>query len=169
MQDGEERKKSRAPYWFVGLLYLANPVPGVQSGEPEEERSRQSYSRRIFYSPDHARDYLEQLRWPRGPECPHCGAVGGHYALQGKAHRPGLWKCRECREQFSVTVGTAFEGSKVGLHQWLHAVHLLSSFEGINNRQLQQTLGVSYKTAWFMSQRIRSAVANGQLPQKPFA
>lgn len=161
MQDGQTPRRSSAPYWFVGLMFVANPAAAVPV--EEQEPSRPPHPRRVFYNPDEARHYLEKLRWPKGPQCPHCGAIGTHYALNGKAHRPGLWKCRHCREQFSVTVGTVFEGSKIGLHRWLHAVHLLSSYQDLSNRQLHRTLGVSYKTAWFMTQRIRAAMANGPL------
>ena len=113
-----------------------------------------------FKSPTAAREYLERLRWPEGAICPHCGSVSkDHYELQGKAHRPGLWKCKDCREQFTVTVGTVFERSKVGLHVWLQAVHLLtSSKKGISSNQLHRMLGVTLKTAWFMSHRIREAM-----------
>ena len=112
-----------------------------------------------FKSADLARQYLEAQVWPNGPVCPHCGVISkAHYALQGKAHRPGLYKCFACREQFSVTVGTVFERSKIGLHIWLQAVYLLcSSKKGISSKQLERTLGVTYKTAWFMSHRIREA------------
>jgi transposase-like protein len=112
-----------------------------------------------FQTADNARAYLEALRWPRGPVCPHCGVIGDHYALTGKAHRPGLWKCHACREQFSVTVGTVFERSKIGLHVWLQAVYLMSSSKkGMSAHQLHRTLGVTYKTAWFMAHRIREAM-----------
>jgi transposase-like protein len=112
-----------------------------------------------FQDADKAREYLEALRWPNGPACPHCGSVSHeHYALKGKAHRPGLWKCKDCREQFSVTVGTVFERSKIALNVWLQAVYLLcASKKGMSSHQLHRTLGVTYKTAWFMSHRIREA------------
>ncbi len=114
-----------------------------------------------FQDPDKAREYLEALRWPEGPVCPHCGTLGDHYQLQGKSHRPGLWKCQSCREQFSVTVGTVFERSKVPLNKWLMAVHLMSaSKKGISAHQLHRMLGVTYKTAWFMAHRIREAMTN---------
>lgn len=106
-----------------------------------------------------AREYLEALRWPAGAICPHCGVVGGHYALQGKATRPGVYKCAACSDQFTVTVGTVFERSKVGLHLWLQAVYLMStSKKGISAKQLERMLGVTYKTAWFMCHRIREAM-----------
>jgi transposase-like protein len=113
-----------------------------------------------FQDADKARQHLEAIRWPNGAICPHCGSVSkDHYALQGKAHRPGLHKCKDCREQFSVTVGTVFERSKVPLHLWMIAVHMIcSSKKGCSSHQLQRTLGVQYKTAWFMSHRIREAM-----------
>lgn len=119
-----------------------------------------------FQSPEKAREYLEAIRWPEGPVCPHCGALGRIYALKGEAHRPGLYKCGDCRKQFSVTVGTVFERSKIPLHVWLQAVYLLcSSKKGISSHQLHRTLGVTYKTAWFMSHRIREAMREPFPPQ----
>lgn len=107
-----------------------------------------------------ARAWLEGVRWPNGPVCPHCGSISpDHYKLEGKAHRPGLYKCKDCREQFTVTVGTVFERSKVQLHVWLQAMHLMcSSKKGISSKQLERMLGVTYQTAWFMSHRIREAM-----------
>lgn len=107
-----------------------------------------------------AREYLESIRWPDGPICPHCGSISkDHYRLKGKAHRTGLVKCKDCRGQFSVTVGTVFERSKIALNVWLQAVYLLcSSKKGMSSHQLHRTLGVTYKTAWFMSHRIREAM-----------
>ncbi|MES3002816.1 MAG: IS1595 family transposase [Pseudomonadota bacterium] len=112
-----------------------------------------------FQDPNAARAHLEALRWPEGAVCPHCGVVGNSTQLHGAAHRPGLWKCNDCRAQFSVTVGTVFEDSKVPLHKWLQAVHwMCASKKGISAKQLERMLGVSYKTAWFMSHRIREAM-----------
>jgi transposase-like protein len=112
-----------------------------------------------FQDPEKAREYLEAQVWPNGRVCPHCGAIGTHYALHGKSARPGLYKCADCREPFTVTVGTVFERSKIGLHLWLQAVHLMSaSKKGISALQLQRMLGVTYKTAWFMAHRIREAM-----------
>ena len=112
-----------------------------------------------FHDADKAREYLEALRWPQGPVCPHCGVQGEHYALRGKAHRPGLWKCKDCRKQFSVTIGTIFERSKVPLSKWLLAVHLMcSSKKAISSHQIHRMLGVTYKSAWFMTHRIREAM-----------
>ena len=110
-----------------------------------------------FLDKDKARERLEALRWPDGPECPHCGSIKA-WKIDT---RPGLYKCGEyqCGKQFTVTVGTVFERSKVPLHKWLMAVYLLcSSKKGISSHQLHRTLGVTYKTAWFMTHRIREAM-----------
>lgn len=113
-----------------------------------------------FQDPDAAREYLESVRWANGIVCPHCGVIDKFYKLTGDAHRPGLYKCSDCREQFSVTVGTVFESSKIKLHIWLQACHLMSaSKKGVSSKQLERMLGVSYKTAWFMSHRIREAMS----------
>src|ERR1700687_2619534 len=114
-----------------------------------------------FHDDDEARAYLERVRWPDGPVCPHCGVIGSHYQLEGKAHRKGLYKCCEklCRKQFSVTVGTVFERSHIPLSKWLAAAYLMcSSKKGISAHQLHRTLGVTYKTAWFMAHRVREAM-----------
>ncbi|MBW8312079.1 MAG: IS1595 family transposase [Rhizobium sp.] len=115
-----------------------------------------------FHDADKARAYLEALRWPHGPVCPHCGVEGEHYALKGAAHRPGLMKCKDCRKQFSVTVGTVFEKSKIPLNKWLMAVHLMcASKKAISSHQIHRMLGVTYKSAWFMTHRIREAMKPG--------
>jgi transposase-like protein len=112
-----------------------------------------------FQEADKAREYLEAQVWPNGPVCPHCGVVGEWYVLSGKSARPGLYKCKACREPFTVTVGTVFERSKIGLHLWLQAVHLMAaSKKGISAKQLERMLGVTYKTAWFMAHRIRESM-----------
>lgn len=125
-----------------------------------------------YQDPAKAREWLEALLWPNGPVCPHCGVIGGHYALKGKggekgaAHRPGLWMCKDCREQFTVTVGTVFERSKIKLNVWLQAVYwLCCSKKGCSSLQLSRMLSVTYKTAWFMSHRIREAFRKGSLGQ----
>jgi transposase-like protein len=109
-----------------------------------------------FKSEQLARQWLENVRWPNGPVCPHCGSISpDHYKLERAAHRPGLYKCKDCREQFTVTVGTVFERSKVKLNVWLQAMHLMcSSKKGISSKQLERMLGVTYQTAWFMTHRI---------------
>lgn len=114
-----------------------------------------------FQDAEKAREYLEALRWANGVVCPHCGSIKAHYKLKGKATRPGVYKCVDCSEQFTVTVGTVFERSKIALHIWLQAVHLMcASKKGISSKQLERMLGVTYKTAWFMSHRIREAMTS---------
>ncbi|HEX8913039.1 MAG TPA: IS1595 family transposase [Humisphaera sp.] len=111
-------------------------------------------------SEDDARAYLERLRWPDGnPVCPHCGSVDA-YRMTGKTPRPGLCRCRDCDKQFTVSVGTIYEGSHIPLAKWVKAFHLMaSSKKGISALQLQRNLGIgSYKTAWFMAHRIREAM-----------
>lgn len=121
---------------------------------------------KIFTDADEARAHLEKTRWPQGPVCPHCGIVNDATGLKGKAHRAGLYQCNACREQFTVTVGTVFERSKVPLNKWLLATYLMaSSKKGISAHQIGRSLGVTYKTAWFMCHRIREAMRDdGQSP-----
>ena len=114
-----------------------------------------------FQDAEKAREYLESVRWANGVVCPHCGTIDKFYKFEGKAHRPGVYKCAEgaCGKQFTVTVGTVFESSKIGLHIWLQATYLMSaSKKGISAKQLERMLGVTYKTAWFMAHRIREAM-----------
>jgi transposase-like protein len=108
---------------------------------------------------------LESILWPQGPVCPHCGGVDHSSRLAGKSTRIGVWKCYDCRKQFTVKVGTVFERSHVGLHIWFQCAFLMcSSKKGISSHQLHRTLGVSLKTAWFMSHRLREAMREGKLP-----
>ncbi len=122
----------------------------------------------IFTDETKAREWLEARVWPHGPVCPHCGNVDPARikALHGKAHRPGLYQCNEpeCREQFTVTVGTVFERSKIPLTKWLAALFLLvSSKKGISSHQMHRMLGISYKSTWFMMHRLREAMRVGPL------
>lgn len=117
----------------------------------------------IFTSETAAREYLEANRWENGPFCPHCGETNKVHRLEGDKHRPGLHQCNSCRQQFTVTVGTLFERSKVPLNKWLLATHLLSSSKkGISAHQLHRMIGVTYKTAWFMMHRIREAMKDNR-------
>ena len=114
----------------------------------------------IFHDESQAREWLESQVWPDGPFCPHCGSTEAT-SLHGKAHRPGLYQCneKECRKQFTVTVGTLFERSKISLSKWLMATYLLSaSKKGMSTRQLARMLSLPVKTAWFMTHRIREAM-----------
>lgn len=96
----------------------------------------------------------------REPVCSHCGDVEKIYTIEGG--RTGLYKCGDCRKQFTVTVGTVFERSKIPLNKWLMAVHLMcASKKGISAHQLHRMLGITYKSAWFMCHRVREAMRNG--------
>jgi transposase-like protein len=113
----------------------------------------------IFADAEKAREHLEATRWPHGPVCPHCGVVNEATYVGGKAARVGVYQCNACRGQFSATVGTVFESSKVPLNKWMLATYLMSSSKkGVSAHQLHRTLGVTYKTAWFMAHRIREAM-----------
>src|SRR5713101_1328926 len=119
-----------------------------------------------FQDPFAAADYLESIRWPDAPVCPHCGVMDAkHYRLKHATRK--LWKCRACRKQFTVTVGTIFEGSHIPLNKWLLAFYLLcSSKKGMSAHQLHRMLGVTYKSAWFMAHRIRYAMTQEPLKSK---
>jgi transposase-like protein len=116
----------------------------------------------IFHDDNAARAYMEAQRWADGVVCPHCGGVDKCKRLEGAKHRPGLFQCGDCRKQFTVTVGTIFERSKVSLSKWMLATHLMaSSKKGMSAHQLHRSIGVTYKTAWFMWHRIREAMREG--------
>jgi len=109
-----------------------------------------------------ARHHLEAIRWPDGPICPHCGVINHAYAVK----RTGKYRCAEpgCRKDFTATVGTLFERSKIPLTMWFRAVHLLcSSKKGMSTHQLHGMLGVSVKSTWFMMHRIREGMREGKL------
>lgn len=114
----------------------------------------------IFHDDAKAREWLEARVWRDGRTCPHCGAMEARTRkLDGKAHRAGLYQCNECREQFTATVGTIMERSKLPLSKWLMALYLLSaSKKGMSAHQLSRMLGISYKSTWFMMHRIREAM-----------
>jgi transposase-like protein len=119
----------------------------------------------IFTDETQAREWLEARVWPNGPVCPHCGATGTDVTkLAGKAHRPGVFQCSQCRQQFTVTVKTVFERSKIPLSKWLAALFLLTaSKKGVSAHQVHRSLGISYKSAWFMMHRLREAMRSGGL------
>jgi transposase-like protein len=120
----------------------------------------------IFSDETAAREALESIRWPDCSVCVHCGATEHVVRVAGEkqSHRPGLLYCNDCKGQFTVTVGTVFERSKIPLTKWWMATFLLcSSKKGISSHQISRTLGVTYKTAWFMTHRIREAMKDGAL------
>jgi len=122
----------------------------------------------IFQDETKAREWLEARVWPEGPTCPHCGNADKAKikALEGKAHRAGLFQCAEpeCRQQFTVTVKTVFERSKIPLTKWLAALFLMTaSKKGVSAHQVHRMLGISYKSTWFMMHRLREAMRTGGL------
>ena len=112
-----------------------------------------------FIDADKAREWLENELWADGRPCPHCGTVDQSTKIKGKSARPGLYMCNACRKQFTVTVGTLYERSKIPLNKWLAATHLMvASKKGISASQIGRMLGLSYKTAWFLCHRIRESL-----------
>jgi transposase-like protein len=114
-----------------------------------------------FHDETKAREALEAIRWPDGPTCPHCGNADQEKIAKGHgaAHRAGLYYCAACNGQFTVTVSTVMERSKIPLSKWLFAMHLIgASKKGMSALQLSRMLGVTYKSAWFLCHRIREAM-----------
>jgi transposase-like protein len=108
--------------------------------------------------------YVEARIWPEGPVCPHCGGVERIGKMGGKSTRVGAYKCYQCRKPFTVKIGTIFEDSKVPMNVWLQAIYLIAgSKKGISSNQLHRILGVTLKTAWFMSHRIREAMRSNDI------
>jgi transposase-like protein len=115
-----------------------------------------------FHNEEAAYAYVEARLWPQGPVCPHCGGIERIGKMGGKSTRIGTYKCYQCRKPFTVKIGTIFEASHVPLNVWLQAMYLIAgSKKGISSNQLHRTLGVTLKTAWFMSHRIREAMREG--------
>lgn len=118
-----------------------------------------------FHDETAAYEFVEAHVWPNGPICPHCGGCERISKMQGQSTRMGVYKCYACRKPFTVKVGTIFEASHIKLHIWLQAIFLMSSSKkGMSSNQLHRTLGVTLKTAWFMSHRIREAMRSDDLP-----
>jgi transposase-like protein len=115
-----------------------------------------------FHDEAAAYAYVEAWVWPEGRVCPHCGVIDRSAPLRGKTNRIGLYKCYTCRAPFSVKIGTIFEASHIPMHVWLQAMFLMaSSKKGISSHQLHRTLGITLKSAWFLSHRIREAMDDG--------
>lgn len=120
----------------------------------------------IFQDETKAREWLEARIWKTGRVCPHCGVVDQSTLMQGKTTRPGLYQCnvKECRQPFTVTVGTLYERSKIPLHKWLAATQLLmSSKKGMSALQIGRMLGISPKSSWFLMHRIRESLRGTDL------
>ena len=134
-------------------------MPSRKNNKPKITGKSQKGQNVPNFTEDQARAFFEKLRWPDGPYCPHCGSVNV-YRLGGQSQRPGLIECRDCKGNFTVTVNTVMEDSHLPLSIWAKAFHLIaSSKKGISSLQLQRQLGLgSYRTAWFLSHRIREAM-----------
>lgn len=143
----------------VTLCYTGPMVNKKMPGIPEAAQS-----------PDAARAYLEATRWKNGRFCPKCGSLESYAIVArkpGSKTRKGLYKCKACRKQFTVTVGTIFEGSHIPLNKWLLAIHFMtSSKKGMSAHQLHRILGIGYQAAWFMAHRIRYAMKQEPLKSK---
>jgi transposase-like protein len=136
---------------------------------------KSAFTNARFYDEAEAFKALEAIMWPDGPVCPHCGAVDRLGRLENQKTKAskknpegklihGLWKCYHCKGKFTVRLGTIFEDSHLPLHLWLQAAFLMcSSKKGVSSNQLHRTLGCTLKTAWFMSHRLREAMAQGRL------
>ena len=112
----------------------------------------------VLNSETACREFLENIRWNGEPVCPHCGSQNKeHYRLNVKGEFKGQYKCKDCRERFTVTVGTMFEGSHIPLRKWFIAIYIFSSHKkGISSHQLHRDLGITQKSAWFVLGRLRN-------------
>lgn len=116
-----------------------------------------------FHDEEAAYAFVEARVWPSGPVCHHCKSGDRVGKLNGKSTRVGLYKCYACRKPFTIKMGTVFEDSHIELHIWLQAMHLLcSSKKGISTNQLSRILGITLKSAWFLSHRIRLAMTGNE-------
>jgi transposase-like protein len=119
-------------------------------------------SQPCFHNEEAAYEFVEARVWPKGAVCPHCGGTERNSKMGGKSTRIGTYKCYDCRKPFTVKVGTIFESSHIPLRLWLQAIFLIAaSKKGISSNQLHRTLGITLKSAWFMSHRIREAMREG--------
>lgn len=133
--------------------HAARSEPGVMS----------LLSRPYFRDEDAAYEFLESVLWPSGPVCPHCRGTDRISRMRGRSTRRGVYKCYVCRKPFTVKIGTIFESSHVALHLWLQAIFLIASSPNrISATRLHKTLGVTLKTALFMSHRVREALRRRQ-------
>ena len=118
-----------------------------------------TFSNPIFHDENAAREWLEARLWPHGPVCAKCGTIGEAVLMKGKTTRPGLYKCRACRQPFTVTMGTIYERSHIPLNKWLAATQLMmSSKKGMSALQISRLLGLTPRSAWFMCHRIRESL-----------
>lgn len=123
---------------------------------------RVSYSNLLRWTEKDCRAYLEHIRWPDGPVCPRCGA-GDPYRITRRTRTKNkvqsLYKCKECKRQYTVTVGTIFEGSKIPLRKWFAAVYIMCAFKrGISAYEVHVQTRITYKSAWYICHRVREAL-----------
>jgi transposase-like protein len=119
----------------------------------------------VYHDEEAARLYLQEVRWPEGVYCPFCGTLDGIKPLGGDSMGPGWFYCETCQDKFTVRVGSIFERSHIPLHKWLLAFRLMSSSKkGVSAHQLHRTLGITYKSAWFLAHRIREAMKPSEPP-----
>jgi transposase-like protein len=145
--------------------YLKQPKSGKKSPPTGTDADLNLASMAVLFNDENqAREFLEAKRWPNDEvACPHCGEIGA-YRLTAKSDserpvRAGVWKCKGCRKQFSVRVGTIFEESKIPLRKWLMAIHLMTSRKkGVSSHRIAREIDVTQKTAWFLCHRIREAM-----------
>jgi transposase-like protein len=115
----------------------------------------------IYTNKNAARKHFERIYWPNGPVCSHCGTVNEATLVKGKSHRPGMYQCNGCRKPFTVTTGSVMESSHIALNKWALGFHLYAaSKKGFSAHQLHRMLGITYRSAWFMSHRIREAMGD---------
>ena len=150
--------------------YLSQPHSGKKAPPTGTDADLNMASlAKLFNDEDAAREFLEAKRWSQGRFCGHCGCLET-YKLTGKPGskspvRPGVYKCKVCRKQFTVRIGTIFEESKIPISKWLMAIHLMtSSKKGVSSHQIGRELGITVKSAWFVTHRIREA-----MKQEPLA
>lgn len=124
--------------------------------------NRITYRTVMRWTDEECRTYLEKMRWPNGVACPTCGTLEP-YRITRKSKTKNvvqtLFKCRGCKQQFTATVGTIFEDSKIPLSKWFAAIYLMcASKKGMSAHQLHRQLDITYKSAWFMCHRVREAM-----------
>jgi len=144
----------------MAMLYLTYPfVPAYWIHFQGNKMAVSILSAKHFHDEDAAYAFVEARIWPQGAICPHCGGTERNSKMGGKSTRIGVYKCYDCRQPFTVKIGTIFEASHIKMYLWLQAITLIAaSKKGISSNQLHRTLGITLKSAWFMSHRIREAM-----------
>lgn len=161
------RSDRRLPFLHVLKIQFLNcplyitmyegSIPAMETANPLKRTQLNQNLQKL--TEDEAREFIERIRWPHGPVCPHCGSISV-YRMAGQTIRPGLLACRDCRGHFTVMVGTIMEDSRLSLAMWIRAFHLMTSNKkGMSALRLKSNLGLgSYQTAWHLAHRIREAM-----------